>query len=264
LIWAICSLSRSYRVDYNRWMSESRMVDVRVFHTGLEIVWTLTGGDPRDIDRLKQVLRQEGAIAYGAGRRWGLSEGEAASVFMALRNPAVGFRVEFSEPRPPVADANQRLLRAPSAREVLISNERVRLQAAALDRLSTLMVTAGVATPAACWVYDPQKIAARSPYVLIGFVVWISLAMGRHSRPRAAPEAEDMIGADVFVLFGIPAVIGVFGAVIYLLADRSARRSERLVNELRRQETEEAADSRVLDQPARLEAARRAAVYPLP
>ena len=49
-----------------------------------------------------------------------------------------------------------------------------------------------------------------------------------------------MTGADVFVLYGMPVVIFSVGFAIYLLADRSARRSEVRINELRRQEAESA------------------------
>jgi Flp pilus assembly protein TadB len=47
-----------------------------------------------------------------------------------------------------------------------------------------------------------------------------------------------MTGADVFVLFGIPAAVLVFGAALYWHADLSARRSEVRIVELRQQETE--------------------------
>jgi len=58
-----------------------------------------------------------------------------------------------------------------------------------------------------------------------------------------------MTGADVYVLFGMPTAIVVVAFAGYLLADRSARRSEVRVNELRRQEAEEAVYGRVRDMP---------------
>ena len=65
-----------------------------------------------------------------------------------------------------------------------------------------------------------------------------------------------MTGADVFVLYGMPAAIFAVGFAIYLLADRSARRSEVRINELRRQEAEEAVYEQAQEQIARREAAQ--------
>jgi H+/gluconate symporter-like permease len=71
-----------------------------------------------------------------------------------------------------------------------------------------------------------------------------------------------MTGADVFVLFGMPITIVVVAFAGYLLADRSARRSELRVNEMRRQEAEEAVYGRVRDMPDQGE--RGEAAQPLP
>jgi tetrahydromethanopterin S-methyltransferase subunit G len=49
-----------------------------------------------------------------------------------------------------------------------------------------------------------------------------------------------MTGADIFVLYGMPVAIFAVGFAIYKVADISARRSEIRINELRRQEAENA------------------------
>jgi len=67
-----------------------------------------------------------------------------------------------------------------SAREILISNERVNRSAAWCNAVSITMVTGGILAPCFLWFSDPEKIERRLPYLLVGFFVWMLLAAGLH------------------------------------------------------------------------------------
>jgi hypothetical protein len=144
-----------------------------------------------------EILRQAGAAQHGIAG-WNLSPDEEDRVLLALEQSNIASSVMISagslataaatarlavptRTRPLVANASQRLPLPLSTREVLISNERVKVTTAWFDRASTLLLTVGVAQPVAQVIFDVGKI--DWPHVISWFV-WLTGAAVLHILAR--------------------------------------------------------------------------------
>jgi len=90
----------------------------------------------------------------------------------------------------------------------LIHNERQKLLAANLDRLSSAFAIIGVVTPVIAWSHG---FPTAPPWTLASVVlsgIWLSDG-GRPTFPGEAnlAEASRMTWMDIYVIFGIPAIV---------------------------------------------------------
>ena len=62
----------------------------------------------------------------------------------------------------------------------LIENERTKLLANALDRLSTAFLTVGIVTPVAGYIYGLSRAVLGIGFLAGSFSVWLLLGLGLH------------------------------------------------------------------------------------
>jgi hypothetical protein len=64
----------------------------------------------------------------------------------------------------------------------LVGNERIKLMANALDRVSTVCLTVGFAAPIGNWMCGGMQVSL--PHLLAGGYVWICVAAGLNNAAR--------------------------------------------------------------------------------
>jgi hypothetical protein len=103
----------------------------------------------------------------------------------------------------------------------LVHNEQTKLFAGMLDRVATVCLAVGVATPISAFVIGPpQAPMANLPWLIGSGAVWSDVYCPTSGGTERFGGLARMTALQLFVLFGLPLLIGIAG----VLAAASFRR----------------------------------------